>query len=195
MSVGNSKSTFSCLGASNHSDKDRADYDFYATHPSAIDKLTDYVVLTSPIWECACGDGSLSERLEEYEYEVRSTDLIYRGYGEGEIDFLKQYEKWDGTILTNPPYQQAQEFIEHALDIITEGNEVWMFLKLTFLEGIKRKKFFEEHPPVCIWVFSKRIPCGKNGDFSERNKVGTAVCYAWFQWRKGYKGETIVKWL
>ena len=57
----------------------------------------------------------LSERLIELGYEVRSTDLIDRGYGEGGIDFLQTTEMWDGDILTNPPYKYAKEFIEHAM--------------------------------------------------------------------------------
>ena len=26
-------------------------------------------------------------------------------------------------------------------------------------------------------------------------KKSSAVCYAWFVWEKGYKGDTIVKWI
>ena len=36
---GNSNSIFKTLGASNHTDKDRQEDDFYATDPIAIDKL------------------------------------------------------------------------------------------------------------------------------------------------------------
>ena len=36
---GNSKSTFITIGASNHTDKEREEHDFYSTSPEAIDKL------------------------------------------------------------------------------------------------------------------------------------------------------------
>lgn len=195
--TGNYKSIYATLGASNHTDKEREENDFYATDSIAIDKLINSgIKLKSPIWECACGQGDLSKRLEELGYEVFSTDLINRGYGETGIDFLEQTDKWNGTILTNPPYIKAYEFIEHAMSIATEGNEIWMFLKLTFLESKKRRKLFEQYPPVCVHVFSERILCAKNGDFTGMKAGGgSAVAYAWYQFKKGYKGETIIKWL
>ena len=33
-----------------------------------------------------------------------------------------------------------------------------------------------------------------NGDFKKYNYNG-AVAYAWFVWEKGYKGDTILKWI
>lgn len=32
-----------------------------------------------------------------------------------------------------------------------------------------------------------------NGDFENINS--SAVCYAWFVWEKGYKGQTIIDWI
>lgn len=92
------------------------------------------------MWEVACGEGHLSERLKEYGHEVYSTDLIDRGYGVGGIDFLECPVKWDGDILTNPPYKFAQQFVEHSLELINDGSKVFMFLKLQFLEGKARRK-------------------------------------------------------
>ena len=136
-----------------------------------------------------CGARPLIRRIFEGGYNVKSTDLIDRGYGEGGVDFLKQTEIWDGDIITNPPYKYAQEFIEHALELVTDGHKVCMFLKLTFLESQRRRKMFEKYPPKTIWVSSSRIQCGKNGKFEP-----SAVAYAWYVWEKGYKGETIVRW-
>ena len=88
--TGNKNSIFKTLGASNHTDKERQNEDYYATDPIAIDVLLKDggVTFNKPIWECSCGEGHLSERLKSFGYEVRSTDLIDRGYGEGGIDFL-----------------------------------------------------------------------------------------------------------
>lgn len=68
-----------------------------------------------------------------------------------------------------------------------------MLLKITFLEGQKRRKLFDVHPPKTVWVFSKRITCAKNGNFSEVKD--SAVCYAWFVWEKGHKGGAVVDWI
>lgn len=64
---GNKKSVFTTLGASNHTEKDRENDDFYATDPIAIDILLNEggIKLTEPVWECACGDGCLAKRLIE----------------------------------------------------------------------------------------------------------------------------------
>ena len=81
------------------------------------------------------------------------------------------------------------------MEVVTEGNKVIMFLKLQFMEGKARKKLFEKYPPKTIWVSSSRITCAKNADFKKMKEAGgSAVCYCWVVWEKGYKGDTILKW-
>ena len=86
--TGNYNSIFKILGASSHTDKEREKDDYYATDPIAIDKLLTVEKPFKNIWECACGEGHLSKRLIEHGYNVYSSDLIDRGYGEGIWDFL-----------------------------------------------------------------------------------------------------------
>ena len=194
--TGNKNSIFKTLGASNHTDKERQKHDYYATEPKAIELLLEVEEFSDRIWECACGEGHLSKVLVERGYNVRSTDLIDRGYGEGGVDFLTQSEPFDGDIITNPPYKYATEFVYKALELIPEGRKVAMFLKLQFLEGKKRKELFLKHPPKVIYVSSSRLLCAKNGEFEQmRAAGGSAVAYAWFVWVKGFKGDTIVKWI
>ncbi len=194
--VGNKNSIYKTLGASNHSEKERQINDYYATEPKAIDLLLAEEKFNKNIWEVACGEGHLSERLIAHGYNVKSTDLIDRGYGVGGVDFLNQVEKFDGDIITNPPYKYATSFIYKALEIIPEGNKVAMFLKIQFLEGKARKELFTKHPPKVIYVSSSRLLCAKNGDFDKMRKGGgSAVAYAWFVWEKGFNGDPIIKWI
>ena len=123
--------------------------------------------------------------------EVHSSDLIDRVYGEV-ADFFS-IEKWEGDLITNPPYNIAQKFVEHSLKVVPEGNKVAMFLKLTFLEGQARRKMFEKYPPKTVYVFSKRIKCAKGGDFNAFSS--SAVAYAWFVWEKGFKGKPQIEWI
>jgi len=37
------------------------------------------------------------------------------------------------------------------------------------------------------------LNCAKNGDFEKY--TSSAVAYAWFVFEKGYKGDTIVRWI
>ena len=147
------------------------------------------------IWECACGEGHLSKVLEQHGFEVISTDLIYRGFGDPEpLDFLKDtLENFEGDIITNPPYKYALEFVEQALNSVQQGRKVAMFLKLTFLEGQKRKEFFLHNPPKTIYVSSSRLMCAMNGNFASISS--SAAAYAWFVWEKGFNGDPIIKWI
>ena len=197
--TGNKNSIYKTLGASNHTDKEREVNDYYATSPIAIDKLLTVEKPTKFIWECACGEGHLSERLKEFGYEVYSSDLIDWGYYATNVkDFFDVNELDDDyDILTDPPYKHAKEFVLHSLDLLSEGRKAFMFLKLTFLEGKARfKELFNIAPPKSIYVFSERVLCAKNGKFKEMQESGgSAVCYAWFVWEKGFKGETTLKWI
>ena len=195
--IGNKKSTFITLGASNHTDKERQREDYYATDPIAARLLLEAEPLSEKIWECACGEKHLSKTFEDAGKEVRSSDIVNRCNNEV-FDFLgiENCIKWDGDIVTNPPYKYATEFIYKALSLIDNGNKVAMFLKVQFVEGKERKRLFTEFPPKVIYVSSSRIMCAKNAEFDKmRAGGGSAVAYAWYVWEKGYKGETIVKWI
>lgn len=195
--TGNKQSTFATLGASNHSDNTREEHDFYATDPQSLRIfLNEYLkdnTLSNKIWEPACGLGHLSKVLEEYGFEVKSTDLVERNFGMGGVDFLLETEKIDMDILTNPPYNKALEFVEHALNIQSEGNKTIMFLKIQFLEGQKRLELFKKYPPKYVYVHSKRQLCFPNGDMSKR--ISSATCYCWFVWEKGCKEFPQVRWI
>ena len=196
---GNSKSTFVTLGASSHTEHDRAEHDYYSTDPKALeiflDKIKeDNITLHNKIWESACGEGHLSRVLENRGYQVFSSDLVDRGFGKVQ-DFLnyENQNKLSVDILTNPPYNKAQEFVEKALDVIQDGYYVVMFLKIQFLEGKERRKLFDKYPPKYVYVNSARQICYLNGDMSK--KMSSATCYCWYIWEKGWKGEPIIRWI
>lgn len=197
--TGNSKSIYTVLGASNHSEVEREKDDYYATDPKALEIFLnrideDGVRLHKNIWECACGEGHLSEVLKNRGYKVWSTDLIDRGYGSGNTDFLKSIpDSWCGDILTNPPYKYAKEFVEKALEVTRIGAYTVMFLKIQFLEGQGRRELFKKHPPKYVYVNSVRQTCYLNGDMSK--KLSSAACYCWFVWEKGFIGEPIIRWI
>lgn len=197
--IGNKESLFAQAGASGHSKNNREKNDFYSTDPNSLEIFLkalkrDNIKLHNYIWECACGQGHLSKVLENKGYKVWSTDLINRGYGKGNTDFLKSIpDEWCGDILTNPPYKYAKEFVEKALKITRIGTYTIMFLKIQFLESKERRKLFEKYPPKYIYVNSSRQLCYLNGDMSK--KINSATCYCWFIWEKGYKGEPIIRWI
>ena len=133
---------------------DREENDFYATEPKATELLLEKETFNKNILEPCAGKGHMRDVLVSNGYNVTATDLIYRG-----IDDIKQEDvfnitEFNGDIITNPPYKIALPILKHCLDIIPTGNKVAMFLKVLFLEGKERKKFFEENPPryiYCQW--------------------------------------------
>lgn len=188
---GDYNSIFKTLGASSHCEEEREKNDYYATDPTTLKPLLEKELISHNVWECACGEGHLSKELEKYGFKVKSTDLVDRGYGKSGVDFLKCSEKFDGDILTNPPYKYALDFVEHALELIKTSNKVIMFLKLQFLEGQERRRLFNTMQLSKVYVFSKRKQCAKNGNF----KGSSAVAYAWFVWIKGHNDLPQIEWI
>jgi len=181
------------LGVSNSLANLREQNDFYATDPIAAKLLLEVEPNLNNIWECACGEGHLAKVFDSYGKLGKATDLINRGYGSVE-DFLLNNEPYkNGDIVTNPPYIKAVDFVKHALNMVDNGRYVCMFLKVLFLESRSRKELFTKYPPKVIYVSSSRINCAKNGDFITYNSG--AIAYAWYVWTKGYKGETVIKWI
>ncbi|SFL43618.1 hypothetical protein SAMN04488036_11513 [Shimia haliotis] len=82
----------------------RAAFEFYPTPPEAVRALLSVERFDGSIWEPACGDGAISKVLIEAGYQVVSTDLIDRGYGQGGLNFLKSTKPLAKNIITNPPY-------------------------------------------------------------------------------------------
>lgn len=148
--TGNYNSIFKTLGASNHTDRSREVNDFYATDPVAVDLLLKKVELPTQVLEPACGSGCLSERLAALGYEVKSYDVVDRGFGEVMDFFTMTAAPFEGdfAIVTNPPYKYAREFVTHALHLVPPDGLVCMFLKTTFAEGKQRyKELFRNSPP------------------------------------------------
>ena len=167
----------------------RPENDYYPTPPEATLALLEREKFTGNIWEPACGDGAISKLLEAAGYDVKSTDLIDRGYGTGGVDFLFADEEADN-IITNPPFTLGEEFIWKAL--ATTKGKVVMLTKLQFLEGAKRKKMFESTPLKTVYVFSKRLTMTRNG---EKMKNSGMIAFAWLVWEHGYEGKPTVEWI
>ena len=183
--------TFRTLATSSHGVGERQENDYYATEPKAVELLLEKETFNKNILEPSCGEGHISKVLLGYGHDVQSSDLISRNFGEVK-DFF-QIEKFDGDIITNPPYKNALDFVKHSLEIISDGKKVAMFLKLQFLEGKARKEFYKTNPPKKIYVASGRLNCAKNGEFEKY--PSSAVAYAWFIWEKGYTGKPEIDWI
>ncbi|WP_232494342.1 hypothetical protein [Novosphingobium kaempferiae] len=164
--------------------------DFFPTPAWATEALIDNEQFSGPIWECACGNGAMSEVLKKVSTEVYSSDLHDRGYGDGGIDFLESNTPFDN-IITNPPYNSAEGFVHKGLELANK--KFALLLRLAFLEGVNRQKtIFLKNPPARVWVFSERITFYPAG--ADIKGSGTTA-YAWFVWDKDQKERTELCWL
>lgn len=187
------KDTLKVGGFSNHCDEERSKLDYYGTDPRSTEALLNVEQFDDLIWEPCAGHHLMVDVLKKHGYTVFATDIAeYDGVTHEKVDFLKGKPVWAGDIITNPPYGLSTEFAIQALDAVQPGHKVAMFLRLLFLEGVKRyETLFKDNPPKTIYVFSNRQVSDKNDDFSK----GSAVAYAWIVWEKGYKGDPVIKWL
>jgi len=180
------------MGSNKYSKHERAEHDFYATDPKALEEFPLLNELVD-VWECAVGLGHLAKVLKRNKNLGRVSDLVDRGYPNTEvINFLEYEGTWHGDILTNPPFKWSNQFLEKAMDTIEIGRKVCMFLPVRYLEGKARRKLFDRYPPKIIYVSSDRLGCAKNGDFG--NYYPRAVAFAWFVWEQGHKGRTTLTW-
>lgn len=174
---------------------DRAADDFYATPASAIRQLLQVEMFPTPIWEPACGDGAISRVLESTYCDVRSSDLVYRGFGMGGVDFLMERNTECKSIVTNPPFKLGTDFVRKAIAAFDPPpRKVAMLLKIGFLEGPTKSDLHDTLSRV--WVIRRRVTFLKNGQqFQRSNGKGGIHTYAWFVWDRAHFGKAEIGWL
>lgn len=168
--------------------------DFYPTPKYAVEGLLRHEHFIGSVWEPACGNGAISEVLEAKGFKVTSTDIIYRDYGLGDIDFLQEstfhsVHTVHDNIITNPPFNKANEFIVMAKRYADK--KIALFLKTTFLEGGERHRILidKNFPFKCMYQFVKRVSF-----YGNKGNSGM-ISFAWFVWDRAYKGEPVIRWI
>lgn len=168
--------------------------DFYETPKWALEALLKREGFEGGILEPCCGKGAISKVLEEYGYEVNSSDISEEEkiYGEKGKDALMITKTYDN-IVTNPPYSRKilNKLVNHLSLLYIR--KMALLLRLTFLEGEGRREFLISSPLKAIYVFSSRVTMYPENEEKPENSGTTA--YAWFVWEKGYTGSTTIHWI
>jgi hypothetical protein len=178
------------VGSGQHSYEDRG-VDCYETPPQAVQALLKVEELPKNIWEPACGSGNIVKVLTAAGHTVYASDLHDYGCGCPGTDFLAANlygASLPGAIVTNPPYQQAQQFVEKARELCPL---VIMLLRLAFLESERRSNILDNAGLTRIHVFRKRLPMMHRKDWAGP-KASSAIPFAWFVWKRGYQGSTTI---
>lgn len=153
--------------------------DFYPTDDFTFPlALLKTIRFHDDVWECACGEGHMSRVLKAEGYNVKSTDLVDRGYGEGGVDFLECTERFEGSIITNPPFNLAEQFIRKAAEL---APTFAFILPINFWCAKRRIALYEELPPSCQFPLWWRL------DVTGRGRPTMSV--QWVVW--GVQPESI----
>src|SRR5699024_106676 len=97
--------------------RERVENDFYETPTESTIALLGREKFSEVILEPCCMNGYISESLKDYGYDVISNDMVDRGYGEYNEDFLNSKSLTADNVITNPPFKYAKEFIEKSLEV------------------------------------------------------------------------------
>lgn len=180
-------------GASRHSFADRG-RDLYETPECAIAALVRYQDLQWRIWEPCAGRGAISRVLTRDGHDVIAQDLVaYPGADEGiitPVDFLMERDAPKGfdTIVTNPPYRLANQFIRHGLSLCSR---VIVLLRLMALEGAGRSDLIDRHLSH-VWVGIERLPM-MHRDGWDGKKSTSNIPYAWFVFDRERSHQTTLQ--
>jgi hypothetical protein len=172
----------------------RDSLDYFPTPPWATRALVERVLphlgvgltRTNTVWECACGEGHMSEVLAEYATVIASDIASYRPEQKVQdfLDAAMMAPEVDW-VITNPPFgDRTTRFILRAFEIAHVG--VAMFTRTQWAtEGVGRYDLiFRDRPPTCFAPFVERVPLCK-GRWDPDGSTATAYC--WLIWALGKK--------
>jgi hypothetical protein len=173
--------------------------DDFPTPPWATRALIEHVLLArdptltkQSCLEPACGAGHMDKVLREYFTATSASDKFDYSYGKVADFQTAPYEvgsfDW---VITNPPFNLAEDFIARARKIARRG--VAVLARTVFIESVGRfERLFQPDPPAAFAQFVERVPMVK-GRLDK--KASTATGYAWFVWLNEDVDATELVWI
>lgn len=169
---------------------ERQSLDLYETPEWVTRALIPHIPMSvRKIWEPACGSGKMAEALMRFQCvdDVVGSDISPIKTG-ATLDFLSDYvgefKKLEDVsiplgIVTNPPYNRAQEFCERALELSENSRGfVAMLLRVDFDSAQTRGHLFAKHPAF----YKKLILTSRIQWFEGEAKASPSQNHAWFIW-------------
>ena len=165
--------------------------DLYETPTVAVKTLLRVEKVPHVVWEPACGRGAIVHVLEQAGHHVYATDLVHYGVcGVAGRDFLMERELLARTqaIVTNPPFKLAEQFVAKAIELCPQ---VYMLLRLAFMESERRRSILENCGLARVHVFRRRLPMMHRDGWQGR-KANSGMAFAWFVWDRAHTGPTTI---
>ena len=172
---------------------EKSDLDYFPTPPWATRALLTHTLKLrgAEVREPCAGGGHMAKVLEEFNNTVIATDIEDYGYCPGGVDYLNTPMDKTEWMVTNPPFNRAQEVIEKALSETTVG--VAILIRSAFTESVKRyNTLYSVNPPSIIAQYTERVAmCWGRYD----HKAGSYIPYSWLIWLHDHEGPTEFKWI
>lgn len=177
--------------------------DLYRTPIESLKLAYDNLVFSAycKYLEPCDGTGAISSFLRDKGHYVVTNELykdVYNTHQEFNEDFLTTKEFYNNydCVIMNPPFKEAQQFIEKALEC---APVVYVFGRSTLLEGKKRyESLYKNNLLKEVWCHTSRVSCDKgvivDGNI-EYEKGHNAVFYCWFVFDRNNKDECKLRWL
>lgn len=184
-------------GNATHSKADKG-FESYQTPPEALMALMGVEPIPSVIWEPAAGDGNLVKVLRSLGRTVHASDIQDTPGADWVADFLASSSvtvpnPWPEAVMTNPPFSRAEKFVERGLQV---ADDVYLLLRVNFLEGGQRDPLrdvvLDKSGLRRVYVFRERLPMMHRAGW-KGPKASSQTTFAWFCWRKGYRGKSQVQ--
>lgn len=184
------------LGESGHA---RLKADAYWTEPWVTEALLKVWRPAGAVWEMACGTGQMVQALRHKGYTVVASDLhdwgsphfhlhnfLADSFGVGSLgeDLALEGAR---TLMTNPPFDQAEAFIRKGLAIIKgRDGQLALLLRVDFDSATRRQCFFKREPTYALKVILTRRPRWVVETGSPRFN------YAWYIWDARHRGPPTI---
>lgn len=111
---------------------------------------------------------------------IKTIDIREDSLAEKKGDYLKMKLSYQPhIIITNPPFNLAQEIITKALYDVKDGGYVIMLLRLNFFCSKARKQFWDKQLPALAYIHHRRM------SFTEDGKTDS-IEYMHAVWKKCY---------
>lgn len=168
--------------------------DAYWTPEWCTNVLLDHVELRGLVWEPACGLGHIVKALHTRSYRVLATDI--EQHGELDFDFspadffaFNEAHAKVGSIVTNPPYADADRFIRHALQLMAPSRgQVAMLLRNEFDCAAGRVDLFGPD-----YGFAGKLVLTRRPKWSADDKASPRHNFAWFIWDWTHRGDATLR--
>lgn len=167
---------------------ERKERDLYETPEWVTHALLPHLPPLGCVWEPAMGSGKMFRVLDANGFDCLGSDI------DSGTDFLKGCAPFDevagkfDAIITNPPYELATEFCDHALALMEPvSGLVAMLLRTDFDHAKSRSHLFRDCPAFAkklvltkriVWFEPEPGAKGKSPSFN----------HAWFIWDWKHEG-------